>query len=90
MVISFSERGKEILYALKNQGKLELHQEAIDDYERVQFPINPITPLYYEPLLRALEETSDRRDLKSLAYAFFRMQVYNRKLAKIWHKIKKT
>lgn len=89
MVISFSERGKVIFYALKNQGKLELHQETVEDYERVQFPINPIIPLYYEPLLRALEETSDCRDLKSLAHAFFHMQVYNRKLAKIWHKIKK-
>ena len=89
MVVSFSERGQNILHTLAEQDILELHKEPNKDYYSVQFPENPIIPLYREPLIQVLGDQSDTRNLKALAHDFFPIPMYNRQLIGVWHKVKK-
>ncbi|HMM07368.1 MAG TPA: polysaccharide pyruvyl transferase family protein [Clostridiales bacterium] len=88
MVISFNMQGQSLLHALAEQGILDLHEEPCADYDSVQFPKNPVIPLYRESLLGALGDLSDTRTLKDLARGFFPMPMYNRQLTGVWHKAK--
>ena len=90
MVIGFGERGRDILHTLAGQGILELHEEPSKDYYAVQFPENPIIPLYREPLIQVLGDRSDTRNLKALARELFPMPMYNSQLTRVWHKAKKN
>lgn len=56
MVIGLTRDGNRIIEELKEKRKVTLVEEPISDYWNIQYPENPIIPLYYDSLLKDLKD----------------------------------
>jgi len=56
MVICLTSKGKEIIKILEEDNRVTIKEEPISDYWNIQYPENPIIPLYYDSLLDDLKE----------------------------------
>lgn len=87
MVISMTSSGKSVLEKLQEKNMVELIKEDILDYWNVQFPVNPIKPLYYDELISELK--SSDLDLKSILNKYSKIEYLNKVLSTNYAKIKR-
>lgn len=86
MVISMTSFGDSLLKELYEQNKIELIKEDVSDYWNIQYPENPIKPVYHEELILELKDSE--LTLKELKNKYFRIEDINRYLATIYGNIK--
>ena len=87
MVIAITHLGNSILKELKQRDKIELIREECSDYWSVQFPENPIIPLYYDELISKLKDSN--LNLNFLIKRYFRIHELNKRLSNIYRQTKK-
>lgn len=58
MIIAMTSDGEEILQQLHRMHRIELQQMSCEEYWTVQFPVNPIRPVFYEELMGELRDPS--------------------------------
>ena len=58
MVISMTNTGEEILQELKRLDKIELENRSCEEYWTVQYPRNPIKPVFYNELINDFKDDS--------------------------------
>lgn len=54
MVISLTDKGNEVVKNINNKSILEIKQYDISEYWSIQYPKNPIKPVYYEEIIKDL------------------------------------
>lgn len=62
MVIAMTEAGENLLGILKKDNKIELDQKECIEYWTVQYPENPIKPVFYNELLKDLADETKPLD----------------------------
>lgn len=58
MVIAMNKKGEETLIELKKKNKIELQKMDCNEYWTVQYPQNPIKPVFYNELIEELKDES--------------------------------
>ncbi|NLY96823.1 MAG: hypothetical protein GX082_05240, partial [Clostridiaceae bacterium] len=80
MVIALTEAGDAILHKLKTENRVVPEEKECSDYWTVQYPYNPIKPVFYEELIEDLKsDTKSLDDLASLYCSGFELyeKLYN-------------
>ena len=87
MVVAFTECGEETLYNLNRKNRISLIEKNVADYYAGQGPQNPIIPLFYNRVLKELEDNS--MNLLKIRNKYFKIKYYNKKLQFLMAKIKR-
>jgi len=87
MVISMTDEGRKILQELHTSGKVDLVEEEVNEYYSVQYPQNPIKPLYYDELIKDLNNSEVR--LKNFIKNYFFIEVINKRLQSYYARLKR-
>lgn len=87
MVIAMTSVGEEILQHLYRMNRIELKQMNCEEYWTVQYPQNPVKPVFYEELMAELKD--DLIPLRVIADKYCREYEYFKKIYLIYNLIKK-
>ena len=87
MVVAFTECGEETLYNLNRKNRISLIEKNVADYYTGQGPQNPIIPLFYNRVLKELEDNS--MNLLKIRNKYFKIKYYNKKLQFLMAKIRR-
>lgn len=95
MVITMTRTGKSVLQQLQIENRIEFQRMDCNEYWTVQYPQNPIKPVFYENLMRGLKEESISLETIADQYCkeFEFLQKLNRKysnLRGVYRKLRKT
>lgn len=82
MIIAMTNKGEQVLQQLKDKNKIELERMDCEEYWTVQYPENPIRPVFYEELINGLKDESV--ELKTLADYYCREYEFRQKLYKYY------
>lgn len=86
MVIAMTVRGQEILETLQVRGKVYLEKKDSKEYWSVQYPYNPIKPVFYEELMADLRDES--LSLEEIAEKYCRWFEQHRKVSRLYSTLK--
>lgn len=87
MVITMTSRGEEILQELYKAGRIELKQTNCEEYWIVQYPQNPIKPVFYDELMEELRD--DSIPLKKIVDKYCREYEFSSRLARLYGYVKR-
>jgi len=87
MVITMTSRGEEILQELYKAGRIELKQTNCEEYWTVQYPQNPIKPVFYDELMEELRD--DSIPLKKIVDKYCREYEFSSRLARLYGYVKR-
>ncbi len=88
MMIIFSDMGRRIINELVENGIIEIEKNDINDYYKMQYPENPLYPLYQISLLNEMKKNSNR-SLKDIIKTFLMTDFYGDRLYKVLQMEKK-
>lgn len=80
MVIAMTTRGEDILGKLNQSNKIELQQMDCKEYWEVQYPQNPIKPVFHNKLIEDLG--NETMTLEEIANKYCKEYEWNRKVSK--------
>ena len=85
MIIALTTAGETALHQLQIENKIEMCQYPCDEYWKVQYPYNPLKPVFYDELMDDLQ--SSERSLKEIEKEYCREFFIKRKIGKIKNKL---
>lgn len=88
MVIAMTQVGENLLQELYSLNRIELQQMSCEEYWTVQYPQNPIKPVFYEELLQELRD--DSIPLEVIAGKYCKEFEWYRKLYLVYDGIKRV
>lgn len=87
MVIAHTRRGYDTLSHLKLNGNVKIEEHGCNDYYAVQYPVNPVKPVFYQNLQEELAK--ENTDLQAIADKYCsRYFLYRNFLGRIKGKVK--
>lgn len=86
MVIAMTEVGEAILKTLKMDNKVELEKKDCTEYWTVQYPENPIKPVFYDELIRDLKD--DTKSLDEIANLYCSGFEFHKKIQKPYSRLR--
>lgn len=87
MVLGLTESGRLLLKRLETNKIVNLKDEDLNDYWSIQFPSNPIIPLYYNEIILELKQNKD--SLNKIFNKYSKVQHLNQDVHLKYSKLKK-
>lgn len=87
MVITLTQIGRDLLQELYSLNRIELQKMNCEEYWTVQYPQNPIKPVFYEELLQELRD--DSIALEAIADKYCKEFEWYQKLYLVYDRIKR-
>lgn len=80
MIIAMTDKGEQTLNSLAKLGRIELQQMPCNEYWEVQYPKNPIKPVFHNKLIEDLG--NETMPLEEIANKYCKEYEWNRKVSK--------